>query len=206
MASAGELLRSAREIAGMSQAAVARRAGTSQATLSAYEHGRKDPRAATLLRLLAACGVRVSLEPPPATIREHLRSTGWQRTGPVPTAAHAASRILSGTDGWVAVRELIDTINLLVAVGDLAGVADLLADEPPPTGSPRFDALLAGLVEHVAQAHDLDRPPWTTDPRRFLEEWWFPHRRAFDALALRDSPAAFRRRGVFLHPSTLERV
>jgi transcriptional regulator with XRE-family HTH domain len=39
------------------------RAGTSQATVSAYESGRKQPSVATLTRLLAAAGSRLTTEP-----------------------------------------------------------------------------------------------------------------------------------------------
>src|SRR4051812_27585332 len=46
-------LRRARERAGLSQAALARRAGTSQATISAYEGGHKTPSVATPGPLLA---------------------------------------------------------------------------------------------------------------------------------------------------------
>lgn len=53
----------ARRGAGMSQRELARRAATSQSTLSAYESGRKQPSAATLDRLLAACGGRLAVEP-----------------------------------------------------------------------------------------------------------------------------------------------
>jgi transcriptional regulator with XRE-family HTH domain len=61
-------LRRAREQAGLSQAELARRARTSQATVSAYEGGRKLPSVATLDRLLAATGSRLAVErmPPPA--------------------------------------------------------------------------------------------------------------------------------------------
>ncbi len=56
------VLRSARERAGLSQRQLAERAGTSQATLSAYEHGRKQPSVATFERLLAAAGVALTVE------------------------------------------------------------------------------------------------------------------------------------------------
>lgn len=56
-------LRRARRDAGLSQRDLARRAGTSQSTLSAYEAGSKQPSAATLSRLLEACGARLSVEP-----------------------------------------------------------------------------------------------------------------------------------------------
>jgi len=60
-------LREARLAEGLSQAALAARAGTSQATVSAYETGRKLPSIDTLGRLLAASGARLSVERVSAT-------------------------------------------------------------------------------------------------------------------------------------------
>ena len=56
-------IRRARRRAGISQAELAARAGTSQATVSAYETGRKAPSVATLARLLTATGSRLTVEP-----------------------------------------------------------------------------------------------------------------------------------------------
>lgn len=55
-------LREARRRAGLSQTELATRAGTSQATISAYETGRKQPSVSTLGRLLAATGTRLTTE------------------------------------------------------------------------------------------------------------------------------------------------
>lgn len=62
---AGNLIKLARHDAGLSQRELAKRAGTSQATLSAYEVGRKSPSFETLLRVIRAAGqdLRVRLEP-----------------------------------------------------------------------------------------------------------------------------------------------
>lgn len=56
-------LRATRQRAGLTQAALARRAGTSQATVSAYERGSKQPSVETLARLLAAAGSRLAVTP-----------------------------------------------------------------------------------------------------------------------------------------------
>jgi transcriptional regulator with XRE-family HTH domain len=56
------LLESARQRAGLSLRETARRAGTSHATLKAYETGAKTPSVATLLRILDACGFAVDFE------------------------------------------------------------------------------------------------------------------------------------------------
>jgi uncharacterized protein len=74
-----EVIRNARHRRGLSQAALARRAGTSQPVISAYEHGRRDPTTSTLRRLVAASGERLELGlaamipdiPPPGSPVEH---------------------------------------------------------------------------------------------------------------------------------------
>jgi transcriptional regulator with XRE-family HTH domain len=55
------LLTGARKRAGLTQAEVARRAGTSQPVVSAYENGRRDPSIATLRRLVRATGAELAL-------------------------------------------------------------------------------------------------------------------------------------------------
>jgi len=57
-----QTLISARRRAGLTQSELAARSGTSQATVSAYESGRKAPSVATLERLLAATGAQLSVE------------------------------------------------------------------------------------------------------------------------------------------------
>lgn len=60
---AASALQHARLSAGLSQRALADRAGTSQATISAYEGGSKQPTVATFSRLLAAAGSRLTVQP-----------------------------------------------------------------------------------------------------------------------------------------------
>jgi hypothetical protein len=77
----GELLRAARRRRALSQQEVARRAGTSQPVISAYERGRRDPTVGTLRRLVEATGEQLRLDaraptselPPPADADEHAR-------------------------------------------------------------------------------------------------------------------------------------
>src|SRR3954462_15152067 len=77
---AGELLRTVRRRRGLSQGELARRAGTSQPVISAYEHARRDPTLGTLRRLVAAAGeqliVTADVPPsdlPPGDLDEHAR-------------------------------------------------------------------------------------------------------------------------------------
>jgi transcriptional regulator with XRE-family HTH domain len=55
------LIRSLRRRRGLTQAELARRAGTSQPVVSAYEGGHRDPTYATLRRLVEAGGERLEL-------------------------------------------------------------------------------------------------------------------------------------------------
>jgi transcriptional regulator with XRE-family HTH domain len=75
------LIRAVRRRHGLSQAEMARRAGTSQPVISAYEHGRRDPSYGTLRRLVEAGGEQLQLDatasrsdlPPPENLGEHAR-------------------------------------------------------------------------------------------------------------------------------------
>jgi transcriptional regulator with XRE-family HTH domain len=78
----GRLLAAARRRSRLTQAELARRAGTSQPVISAYEHGRRDPSFATLARLIEAAGERLHISavapvtsdlPPPRDLDEHNR-------------------------------------------------------------------------------------------------------------------------------------
>jgi transcriptional regulator with XRE-family HTH domain len=75
------LIKAVRRRQGLTQADLARRAGTSQPVISAYEHGRRDPTYATLRKLVEAAGEWLQLDaslprsdlPPSADPYEHAR-------------------------------------------------------------------------------------------------------------------------------------
>jgi transcriptional regulator with XRE-family HTH domain len=203
--SAGSLIRDAREAAGLSQRELALKAGTSQPTISAYEQGRKVPTAETLIRLVEATGHELVATAAQST-REWLRQTGHTIGDPTEVMPSAARRVDAGEDALFVLRELLDALYLWEEVRGESAVARVISVAPQATSDRRFDALVGGLAEHIAVTRSLERPSWVCAPERFLDAWWFPHpRRGFDAIALRDAPAAFRRRGVMIHPSMLER-
>jgi hypothetical protein len=49
----------------------------------------------------------------------------------------------------------------------------ITTDAPMTTGSERFDALLAGVVEFACATHGVVAPSWVNDDRFFLNQWWF---------------------------------
>jgi hypothetical protein len=120
------------------------------------------------------------------------------------TLALVSERVRSGENLLFAVREFLDEFGLLPR-RDLKERA--IVSRPLPTGDPRADAYLGALAEHLATAEGIDRPGWAIDPDRFLDRFWFvPETRAFWALAIVESPAAFRRRGIFISEGALQRV
>src|SRR4051812_7365508 len=83
------LIRDARRRAALTQTELAERSGTSQATISAYEHGAKTPTPATLARVLAAAGMPAS-EPasplaalPDAIARDETTAAAIARDGQI---------------------------------------------------------------------------------------------------------------------------
>ncbi|MDQ6744748.1 MAG: hypothetical protein M3Z27_01815 [Actinomycetota bacterium] len=118
--------------------------------------------------------------------------------------AGVARRICQGDDFWISVRELQDELALTQTDAQRARA---IAEGPPLTGEPRFDAYLAALAEHVAVHHQLSCPPWACEPDRFLDRFWFVSEvKSFRAQALAQAPAAFRRRGIFVPARSLHRV
>jgi hypothetical protein len=80
----------------------------------------------------------------------------------------------------------------------------LTAQDPELTNT-SWDAFLAGLAEHLAGVSQLPKPSWVDDPCRRLSETWFTNPLATaQRRAVKDSPAAFRSRNIFLEPHDLE--
>jgi transcriptional regulator with XRE-family HTH domain len=100
MAIAG-LLRLARRRAGLTQRELAERAGVSQPAIARLESGNASPRAATVEKILAACGFRLTLEPrrgegiDRTTIRELLALTPDARARLAAEEANRVSTALS---------------------------------------------------------------------------------------------------------------
>ena len=75
------LIARARRMNGLGQEELARRAGTSRPTLSAYENGRKSPSLVTARRIVKAAGFELELSPTPV-FHEVLTSRGRAVTVP----------------------------------------------------------------------------------------------------------------------------
>lgn len=119
------------------------------------------------------------------------------------TLDESARRIGDGMALREAVADFLDDLRL---ARDAEDAADRIRVEPP-TVDPHTDAYLAAVAEHIAASRGLRVPPWTRRSTRFLDHFWWPSTTpALHARALVESPAAFRRRGIFIGRTTLQRV
>lgn len=152
--SAAEVLRAARERAGLSQAALAARSGVSQSVISVYESGRRQPSLPMLAGLVEAAGCDLEVQVRPRTPRERLRGDVGrrllkQRTRVLEAAARHGVRVL-GVFGSVARGEETSSsdVDLLVAVPDGMGLIGLARVEK------ELSDLLSARVELIP-ADDL---------------------------------------------------
>jgi transcriptional regulator with XRE-family HTH domain len=123
------LIRSARRRAGITQAELAARAGTSAPTISAYEHGTKQPRADVLLRLLRAAGLEPALVPATTANSRYIDSyceALAQRVRRDPTVLDRAARELDR----MSPSSNVDTWRSLLAAGPAAVIAVLTSRDP----------------------------------------------------------------------------
>lgn len=191
------LIKRARQSARLTQSELAREAKTTQPAIAAYETGKRSPGVRTLRRLLDACDHDLLIQACPRTRRGALPLSGIAPVMAADLAEH---------------RER-DALRLLYGFADdfrgssLPGKRELLRDEPPPTGDPRFDAALAGAAEHFAREAEVAAPDWVEQPGRFVEPWWFVSSvPALDAYVLAHTPAVFARHGVFIAREVFDRA
>lgn len=125
-------------------------------------------------------------------------------------ARNASAELATGgelSDAYRCLMQLLDDYRRALRSSCIQVAARLFEEVPPKTGDVRVDAALAALAEHLAR-HDGWTPPlWAFDESRQAKPWWFVSGvRSWHAMALVESPLAFRKRGVFLTASALGRV
>lgn len=186
---AGDLIRLARTGHGLSQRALADRAGIAQPNIAAIESHGRDATVATTDRLVTAAGSRITVLP--------TRS---------PTAADVGARVaqqLQAHRPERAYRAVLGLHDSLTSAEPALRVA-LVVTPPTPTGDRRWDALLAAVVAHDLVG--LPLPSWVRDPERRADGWFVDDVPELRDRTRRRTPPAFRRRGVFIDPAELESV
>jgi transcriptional regulator with XRE-family HTH domain len=192
-----QLIRDARHAAGITQVAVAERAGTAQPAVAAYESGARVPSLSTLERLLGACEHDVDVVATPRTRR----------------GAESLAELAETIKRDLQQNRERDALRLLFGFADdfrgssRAGAIELISRAPEPTGDARFDAALAGAAEFFAAERSIAAPAWVDEPGRFVEPLWFVSSRPeFDAYTLANTPIQFVRHGVLIAREVFDRV
>ncbi|PYY35479.1 MULTISPECIES: nucleotidyltransferase domain-containing protein [unclassified Curtobacterium] len=144
---AADLIRLAREDIGMTQTALARAAGMQQPTISAYEAGRKQPRAESFERIMAAAQTRPSI--PLTVYADEIRSAASQHRLRDVRVFGSAVR---GTDTASSDIDLLVTTEEGADLFDLGGFVSVVEDI---TGFP-VDVLTEEQLddEHFAHVRD----------------------------------------------------
>lgn len=156
MSVAPVLLRDARMKVGASQRALSAAAGTSGPTLAAYERGTRDPRTATLTRILAAAGYELDVRPR-RTRNELFVDLMCDRL---------ADAVLDDAGLLAGAREVVDELDsawaevwrLLLDAGAVA-VAAVLTSTHPAARPLKADAPFAvmGIIEQDERIQLLER-------------------------------------------------
>lgn len=175
----------------MTQADLARKSRVYQNNISEIESGR-DLSVRTLEKLLGATGHRLFALP--------------IQKADVIEAANAIRRHLKSGNINGSLRTLIQlNDNLVGEHGLLRGVLGLC--EPEPTGSPVWDAALAGLVAWRLGEENIPFPAWVEKDRFFLPR---PSTLGIDPAdpipSASDIPSEFARRGVLAWGDTFHSI
>jgi transcriptional regulator with XRE-family HTH domain len=186
-------LRQDRLATGLTAAAVARAAGTSETNIAAYERGDKVPHPATLER------IELLLRAGPTS------PIFINRLVTVPAAAAAIRNGIKA--GWMTadllrvVRECLSNSKWAATEADRAA----FFSAPSTTGDRRWDALLAGSIEDLFVRSGQPGPAWTRG-HALGSLWFVSDNHAFDAYALAHSPPSLKVRGVMMDPDDLVSV
>jgi transcriptional regulator with XRE-family HTH domain len=196
---AAELLRTLRQRNELTQRDLARLAGVPQPTIAAIELAQREPSLSLLSRIVESAGYGLQLELGPLA-----------RFGAVNTSRliQKSLREDKETD-----RNEDSALRLVLSFRDALRRAEIgglhgLIDEPPnPSGSTRWDAFLAAVVEEECARRDIPVPHWVNDPDRFLKPFWYlSENPALHDWEFATAPASYVRHGVLVAAEELASV
>ena len=180
MSETAELIRSAREQRGLSQRALAKRAGVEQSTIARIELGDTDPAFSTVVRLLDAAGFRL---PQPETS--------------IPTLAEATA---GEAIDWTMLRSVTD-----LAERDPTSVRLLIGAEPAPSTGRVARTILAAVAAFLAERGGVRVPAWVRDTPPLDEPWHPDGTPRMVRQTIAETPPAVARYNVWLRASALQR-
>ena len=117
--------------------------------------------------------------------------------------AEIAERVLAGGDFSYSLSDFLDHY---YGLDDGRARAAALAAAPARTEQ-LLDAWLGAVAEHLSRRDGRKAPPWSNDPARFLARAYFAGGlESLKSTLLAESPAAFRRRQIFVTANALSRA
>ncbi|GAA1937586.1 helix-turn-helix domain-containing protein [Agromyces allii] len=159
-------IRDTRKRLGMTIYDLADKLGVTAGAISQMERSERDEtiQLSTLKRALKAMGADLSTEAQDAPMSaKHLLTAR--------TAAASMSKELAENDEDTALRIAIQSLDHFRHARTRAEILDFLR-EPPTTGDPRWDTLLATAIAWDAKRRKIRPPAWTRKPA--LSEEWLP--------------------------------
>ena len=182
MTTTAELIQTARTRRGLTQRALAARAGVEQSTIARIENGDVDPTWSTVNRLLKGAGFRLD-DPTPT----------------VPTLAESA--LPNGDIDWTMVRAVTDR-----AAHFPDEVALMIGAEPSVDASVVTRTVLAAIGAHLAEHHEIRSPRWVRHTRPLDRPWHLSGTPRMVERARNETPPALAYFNVWLRPDVLTRT
>ena len=181
MSTTAQLIRTAREQRGLSQRALAERAGIKQSTIARIELGESDPAYSTVIRLLDAAGFRLP-EPKPS----------------IPTLAEAAT----GGDelDWTMLRAVTD-----LAERNPSTVGLLIGGEPPAGAGTTARTILAAVAAFLAERAGAHIPAWARHTPALPAPWHPDGTPRMIRQTIAETPPPIARYNVWIRASALQR-
>lgn len=176
----------------VSQRGLARRAEMSYKAIQLMERPGHDMRLSSLAKVTQALGL------PVGGVSQAIQAFLLEERD---SFRSASLRIIQdGFSSWkVHLFDSVDTFQRHPAVS-------LIASPPAPGLELRLQALVAGIVDTLADGAAIDRPWWTEAVGPLERPWFVSGMENLKATALAESPLHFRKRGVFVLGNFLERA
>ena len=185
-------VQTARQRRGVSQRALARKAGLSFRGLQLLETPGHDPRISSLTKVSGALGLPTGGIP--ALVGGFFLEDGH-------SFRSASVRMLTdGFDSWTI--HLFDSVDAYRRGPD----PDLVRAGPVDELHQRLRALIASTVETLCAEFSLPSPGWCRGVEALDSPWFVAGIENLKASALVESPVRFRKRGIFVLANFLERA
>ena len=200
---ASSLVREIRRHGGLTQRALAGRAGVPQPTIAEIEAGRREPSMTLLSRLAESTGYELKVDLLPLPPRSVVATANRIRDLLVRAEGEDWSQAQRDDAALRAAIDLNDALHSARA----DEFTRLVSTPPGLTGETRWDAFIAAVVEDEAANRAVPAPRWTDDKVRFTRPlWYLSDNRELHTWELATSPRAFVRHGILAAKQELQSV